>query len=374
MWKRQLPSARSRYVLPLLAAVLMTAASTGRAGVATAPLARDAAPGYPVHRPAGLSQSQQVPLVVALGGSVTERASGFDSFADRYGCVVAYPDTNALPPQPTEQATRAAQIQFLSDVIDQLTASENIDPSRVYVTGASGGGIGSYRIACELSTKVAAIGSVSGALLAKDVAGCKPSRPVSVIEIHGTTDTAVPYNGDQFYLSSAASTGFWRTFDGCPSTAVTATQGPVTTQTWSPCAGGTAVTLMVITGGGHSWPRTAQIDATAQLWAFFAAHPAPTATTAAIATLQKAVVAGRRPHLAVSVRLALRGPATVRAALRTGTTTVTAHVFHVASGVQAIRLPVPDRAGPGRRVLVLTVTAPGGASQRITTSVRLPGR
>jgi len=38
----------------------------------------------------------------------------------------------------------------------------NIDPKRVYVTGISNGAIMSYRLACELSSKITAIAPVDG--------------------------------------------------------------------------------------------------------------------------------------------------------------------------------------------------------------------
>jgi polyhydroxybutyrate depolymerase len=49
-----------------------------------------------------------------------------------------------------------------------------------------------YRLACELSTRITAIASVSGTMLFD---ACHPARPVSILEMHGTNDSNVPYDG-----------------------------------------------------------------------------------------------------------------------------------------------------------------------------------
>ena len=46
-------------------------------------------------------------------------------------------------------------------VIDQVLASQNGNPSRVYSTGVSAGGTFSYRMACDMPNKIAAIGSIA---------------------------------------------------------------------------------------------------------------------------------------------------------------------------------------------------------------------
>ena len=228
-------------------------------------------PPYEVYRPAGLSRANAVPLVLGVGGPLTKSSSGLNGFAARYGFVAAYPNPGLID-NSDESAQRTARIKYLTDVIDHLKGAENIDPNRIYAMGGSQSAVQSYRLACAVPAKLAAIGSVAGALTVGDAGTCKPPGPVSIVEVHGTADTAIPYGGNRFVLSTPATNSFWRNNDGCPQQPTSSTRGRVKIETWSGCKSGTAVRLITYTGGDHGWPRNADIDATAELWAFFSQH------------------------------------------------------------------------------------------------------
>jgi polyhydroxybutyrate depolymerase len=81
----------------------------------------------------------------------------------------------------------------------------------------------------------------------------------------------------------SAAIDFWRRHDDCAGEGATVRSGAVTRLTFAPCAGGSAVELVTIEGGGHSWPggdRMARfldppstaLDATEEIWRFFAHH------------------------------------------------------------------------------------------------------
>ncbi|MAJ43472.1 MAG: hypothetical protein CMF96_01840, partial [Candidatus Marinimicrobia bacterium] len=53
-------------------------------------------------------------------------------------------------------------VGFISAMIDSISEDYNIDLDRVYACGFSNGGYMAYRLACELSDKIAAFGSVTG--------------------------------------------------------------------------------------------------------------------------------------------------------------------------------------------------------------------
>jgi polyhydroxybutyrate depolymerase len=144
-----------------------------------------------------------------------------------------------------------------------------------------------YRFACERADRVAGVGSVAGSVV---VDPCQPSRPVSVIELHGTADPLVPYNGGTVdlpeaqgttaagpYTSTPAMIQRWADVDGCPAAAPARVAGPVTTDEWSGCRNGAAVSLVSVQGGGHVWfgpglgPADGAVDATAVIWGFFSA-------------------------------------------------------------------------------------------------------
>ena len=85
-------------------------------------------------------------------------------------------------------------VAWLTSVIDRVIAVFPVDEERIYVTGLSNGGFMSYRMACELSPRVAAIASVAGMDFG-DPEACVPAEAVSVLHIHGTADQTVPYDG-----------------------------------------------------------------------------------------------------------------------------------------------------------------------------------
>ena len=56
----------------------------------------------------------------------------------------------------------------------------------------SNGGMMCYRLAAELSDRIAAIAPVAGTMA---IAEAKPNRPVPVMHFHGTADRIVPFAG-----------------------------------------------------------------------------------------------------------------------------------------------------------------------------------
>jgi polyhydroxybutyrate depolymerase len=178
-------------------------------------------------------------------------------------------------------------VDWVDTLIDTLSSELCVDEKRVFVTGLSNGGAMSARLACELSDRIAAIAPVAGTPVI-DMSACTPSRPVSVLAFHGTSDTIVPYNGNALFgvPSVDATIERWTEINGCTgSPAVTFDQGEVTCSTFSSCAQSTEVTLCRVDGGGHTWPggqarplyghTTDDIDATDRIWSFFEQHPLP---------------------------------------------------------------------------------------------------
>ena len=166
-------------------------------------------------------------------------------------------------------------------LVDQLIADYDIDPARVFVTGFSNGGMLAYRLACE-SDRFAAIAPVGATLVIE----CGDPPPVSVLEIHGDADRAVPLGGGTTDgsggirgLPVADVNAFWRGVDGCGEPVVT-TEGVVTTSL-AACSDGREVGLVMVAGGGHQWPGSLvpndassnAFDATSLIWEFFERQP-----------------------------------------------------------------------------------------------------
>ena len=170
---------------------------------------------------------------------------------------------------------------YLSHVIATVVSTQGIDPERVYVVGHSNGGFMAHRLACEHAGQVAAIASLAGAV--DPDADCRPARPVSVLQIHGTADTTVSYDGGEIdgrpYSSATKTVALWRRADGCRSDTRSGARldadakvagDDLSPTTWTNCRGNTEVALWSIAGGSHTPALTPAF--TAALFDWFEAH------------------------------------------------------------------------------------------------------
>ena len=242
---------------------------------------------YLLHVPAGLEHPNG--LVLNLhGGSQTGRKqaaeTNYNAVADQYGWIVAYPDGLDLSWADGRGASPADRkgvddVGFLATLIGRLTHEYNIPPGRVFVTGMSAGGFMATRLACARPDLVAAIVPVASTL-GVDV-HCNPSKPVSVLAIHGTGDKVVPYKGGRMVGRGGASTVVgantmadrWLAYDRCPPAVVAPISRGKRLSTTG-CADGTEVAFVTIDGWGHTWPTgaAAGFDASQASAQFFAAH------------------------------------------------------------------------------------------------------
>jgi polyhydroxybutyrate depolymerase len=256
---------------------------------------------FHMYRPGGLTGA--TPLVVMLhggygDGAQAERAYNWDAEADTTHFMVAYPDGmdrawNAGSCCGRPQRTGIDDVAFLTSMVASIEQQTPIDANRVYVTGMSNGAMMALRLGCQTDL-FAAIAPVAGTLLTD----CAQAQSTSVLQIHGTADDRVPYDGGPGKAISALGTPnvngpsapsvntTWRAIDACGAPDST-TAGDVTTQTAS-CPGGRTVELITVAGAGHQWPGgqpspvaerlgnlpppSTALNATDTIWQFFAAH------------------------------------------------------------------------------------------------------
>lgn len=255
---------------------------------------------YLLYVPRSYDQSRPTPLVISmhgagLWGAAQKETSQWNNLADEQRFIVVYPSgvggkgVRIWRADPGPGLLK--DVRFISELIDTLRSSYNIDSTRIYANGLSNGGGMSFVLSCTLSDRIAAVGMVAAAQTLPWT-WCKDTRAVPMIAFHGTADPEIPYNGGFSWISPGPfpSTPRWaanwaRRNRCAPVPAESTVATDVTRRTYANCVDDATVVLYTIQGGGHTWPggkplpewfvgrTTRSIDATALMWAFFSDHP-----------------------------------------------------------------------------------------------------
>ena len=263
---------------------------------------------YLIHVPKEHDPKKPVPVVLALHGAAMDGSmmvwfSGLNKKSEESGFIVVYPSGTGVGPFRTWNAGgfsgkmaegKADDVAFIGKLLDDLNGFVKVDEKRVYACGMSNGGTMCYRLAAELSDRIAAIAPVAGTIAIED---SKPTRPVPVIHFHGTKDNIVP-----FEMKKGKSPSFmklkgvedsiqtWVKLNGCDEKPTTDTiskdddEIKVTRTCYGGGKDGSEVVLVVIEEGGHTWPgqkppvgfigkSVKNISANDLMWEFFQKHP-----------------------------------------------------------------------------------------------------
>ena len=86
--------------------------------------------------------------------------------------------------------------------------------TRVYAAGYSNGSF-SYYLACSAGEHFAAIASVSGNMLDLSYQNCNPTHPMGMINLHGTQDGVVAYDGGEYYTPTEDVVAWWEPWCSC---------------------------------------------------------------------------------------------------------------------------------------------------------------
>jgi polyhydroxybutyrate depolymerase len=282
---------------------------------------------YRVHLPTDYDSATAVPLVLAIHGytgtaeALENEETSLSRHADEHGYVVAYPQAtgfevdgrmitswndlacNASPgpegsictedaddyptppecgePRECDWCSCHDDIGFVGELLDELEADLCVDLDRVYAIGMSNGAMFVHRLGCDLSRRFAAIAPVAGTI-ARGFNCAPPHSPkISMINIYGTRDTAVPFDGaasaDGFlYTPTSQVVAAWaapdsqhcRTEDSPYPTSGDGMQGFQCIQR-AECETGAEV-VDCAWEGGHDWPHTAEDQfAIGVIWEFF---------------------------------------------------------------------------------------------------------
>jgi len=259
---------------------------------------------YRLYVPEDYSGDDPVPLVFNLHGYGSQALEqefygDFRPIADTANFILVHPEgINDLGGNQFWNAFGVPGIDdvgFISSLIDTLSADYNIDEQCVYSTGMSNGGFMSFELACMLSNRIAAVASVTGTMAENRLAVCNPEFARPMMQIHGTQDATVPYNGNAEFASIPDVVNFWVETNNCNPTPVITDipnidPGDGTTTEhylYEDGINGNTVEHYKVTNGGHTWPgafiaigaTSNDFNASVEIWRFFRQHKLGGATS-----------------------------------------------------------------------------------------------
>lgn len=259
---------------------------------------------YRLYVPAIYTGATARPLILNLHGYTSNAQqqqlySNFMPIADTANFLMVFPNGTYSSGQRFWNAGISSalvnDIAFLNALIDSLDLIYNINLNRVYSTGMSNGGYMSHTLACELSNRITAIASVTGSIFNTQYGtNCHPTRPVPVMQIHGTNDPTVPYAGSSSSMPVDTIVKYWVTKNNCNTTPTfsnvpnTSTTDGCTAEHYKYLNGtsGSSVELYKIIGGTHTWPgfpfggsgTNMDMNASKEIWRFFSKYSLSTLT------------------------------------------------------------------------------------------------
>jgi len=254
-----------------------------------------------IHLPSSYDPNVPTPLVILLHGYTSsgqeiEDYIGFIPTAEEYGLLYAYPDGttdclgnrfwNATDACCNFCGSNVDDSGYLRALVEEIKSQLNVDQRRIYFTGHSNGGFMSYRMACDHADTVAAMVSLAGATYL-DGNDCAPVLPVHTLQIHGTADQVIQYNGGcivHCYPGAVETTETWASYNDCspipdnsspPIDLVADIPGAETdiTRYADECQPGGSAELWTINGGSH-FPQLSA-DFNRLVVEYLLSHPKP---------------------------------------------------------------------------------------------------
>ena len=222
---------------------------------------------YILYVPSSYDGTSAVPILFnfhGFGGSASQFMQEADmrSLAEADTFILVYPQGSCLDgsshwnpcPIGGDNKSTADDVGFFESMISEISSQYTIDMERIYAAGYSNGGMMAYGLANYKSDLIAAVASVSGAML-----NCTgpTSHPMPVIHLHGTSDAVVSYNGSNDWNSVQSTLDYWTSFNNTISTPTINTDntGGMTIEHYSYEQGDNSVSVehYKYIGGDHVW-------------------------------------------------------------------------------------------------------------------------
>ena len=220
----------------------------------------------------------------------------FRPLAETHGFILVYPEGTLLNGRDTHwnvggwtRGSSADDIGFVLRLIDRLDGEYGIDRDRIYATGHSNGGYMSILLACTHSEAFAAVASMAGSMTPEMMRGCDPTRPVPLLQIHGTADDVVPYGGTSWSEPVEETLTFWIEHNETaeepevievPASEFTTADSSIEIYRYNTGNSDSIVEHIKVLGGGHEWLGRANgvgqvnldLMLNEEIWAFFSQY------------------------------------------------------------------------------------------------------
>ncbi len=265
----------------LLALTLMTTFSTYAQQVINATLQNDGRTRqYRLYVPASYDASKPAPLILNFHGFTNNidtqyNQSDFRQLAEDNQFIFVTPQglggffsgwaiNNSFGGNEDD-------LGFSDALINKIQEDFNINEKRIYATGFSNGGFFSYRLACELSPRIAAVASVAGSMTRVWINNnqCQPQHPTAVLQITGTNDNVIGINGNGTNEPIQDVMEYWSSVNnGDPTPDVIQLGGGSTRSIWDNGDNGTTAEFIRVQGKGHSW-NGGNVNTSQEIWKFF---------------------------------------------------------------------------------------------------------
>ncbi|HSB07947.1 MAG TPA: prolyl oligopeptidase family serine peptidase [Blastocatellia bacterium] len=163
---------------------------------------------YRIFVPSSYDSSKRSPLIIALHGMGGDENSYFEAYAkgafkveaERRGYIVACPKGR----KPASMYVGDAEKDVM-DVVAEVRRDYNIDPDRIYLTGHSMGGFGTWSVAIDHPDIFAALAPIAGGV-ANPQSMAKIAH-VPQIVVHGDNDKTVPVERSRVMVAEGKKLG-----------------------------------------------------------------------------------------------------------------------------------------------------------------------
>lgn len=262
---------------------------------------------YRVHVPPGVDVAVPSPVIMVLHGYPwvdMALVTDMNHVADSLDFIAVYPNgrsnlewVHGCATCSPNAVAGVDDVSYFRGLLDNLAGGLAVDEDRVYVTGFSNGGMMTYRLACDLADRLAAVAPVGAGMWDWHVANCSPSRALPILMINGTEDPSFPWEGVELDLPYAnvrqvpvvEHVDFWASENGCDAMEVVEDledryDDGTEAEVWRFLDCRAETRFYRIVGGGHTWPnmpvefgpalgtKSLEVDGTRTVVDFFLSH------------------------------------------------------------------------------------------------------